>query len=343
MQRLDDLPSGSAATSWAASAVNRPANTASRSKNRWSSAVELGVGPLDRGPQAPVPSPPAVAGPGQRVEVAEPGQDLGRGHRPGAGGGDLQGQGHAVEGPAQVATRRQLVVADPAAGLVDALAEQAQRRHVRVGAGRAGIARGPTTTTASPGTSSGERLVARTVGASHDRAARRSRWRRRRARARSCPSPAGRAVRWGGEERGEGREPQAGRPASRPRPRPSSTRVRSTRWAPSGEPGTGPVGDRPGQRGLADAARSHEGDQPCGPEAVVHLGRSRAPGRSVAGRPLGCSLRAVATSDRAASHRDARSHAFTEHPTRARDIPPTAPAPQLTPTCSSPTAASRPP
>ena len=75
-----------------------PANTANRSNSSRSSSVEQPVRPLHRRPQRLVPLQPAPAAAAQQPEaVVEPVGQVGEGHRPDPGGGQLDRQGEAVE------------------------------------------------------------------------------------------------------------------------------------------------------------------------------------------------------------------------------------------------------
>ena len=98
--------------------------------------VEHGVAPLDRGAQAAMALDPPEPGTAPQVEVAEAGQHVPGSHGPAAGGGDLDGQGHAVERGAQGAHGVEAVLVDLDGGRSRTFEEQAHGRDVRIdGAG----------------------------------------------------------------------------------------------------------------------------------------------------------------------------------------------------------------
>ena len=94
--------------------------------------VEHGVAPLDRGAQAAMALDPPEPGTAPQVEVAEAGQHVPGSHGPAAGGGDLDGQGHAVERGAQGAHGVEAVIVDLDGGRSRPFEEQAHGRDVRI-------------------------------------------------------------------------------------------------------------------------------------------------------------------------------------------------------------------
>ena len=76
-----------------------------------------------------MPGVAAKARPVEHVHAGvEPSHDLGDAHRPGAGGGDLDGERQTVDAAAQLHHRRQVGRADDGARVPAALEEQLHRR-----------------------------------------------------------------------------------------------------------------------------------------------------------------------------------------------------------------------
>ena len=249
----------------------------SRRNRRRSSSSSSVVAPVDHGAQRPVPTGRAAGRAQQPQVVVEAGEQAVDAERPAAGRGQLDGEGHAVEAPADLGHQRRVGVAGPAGARrtveEELLGLAGSPSSARAVSPSAGIG-----STRSPATPRRSRLVARTtaVGARGEEpttnaatapstCSQLSSTRRRAADAQPFvhePLEGLLGALDHAEGGGHGLDDELG-----------AHRHQVDEGAPAGERRRGRRGRDGGEPGLADAAGSEQGDEPIGCQGVGEAGQ----------------------------------------------------------------------